>query len=95
LVGSSSANGACKSRPETSTGHAGDLYVEVTKLALNIANCGVSGYLILCQPHHLLWSLVLDSSPIECEGVTVTAISAGPILAQPRQRPRQFSASSL
>jgi hypothetical protein len=46
-----------------------DLCVDVTKLALNIANCRVGGYLSLVQPHHLLRPLVLHSRTLERERV--------------------------
>jgi hypothetical protein len=88
-----SANGASSSCPETTARHEFDLCVDVTKLALHIANCCVVGYLGLSQPHHLLRPLVLYFGAIECECVAVAAIGAGSILARAWQRLRQFSAS--
>jgi hypothetical protein len=66
--------------------------VDVTKLASNIANRGVGGYLSPSQPHHLLRPLVSHSTAIERERLAVAAIGVGSILAQPWQRSRQFTA---
>jgi hypothetical protein len=62
---------------------------------LSIANCCVGGYLGLAQPHHLLSPRVLYSRAIEGERVAVAAIGTGSVLAQSRQRARQFSPSLL
>src|SRR5207247_10116979 len=94
-VGRCSANGASNSRRETTARHALDFGVEVTKLALNIANCCVGGHLSLSQPHQLLRLLVLHSRAIERERVAVAAIAVGSVLAQPWQRSRQLTASLL
>jgi hypothetical protein len=72
-----------------------DLYVDVTKFALNIANGCVGCSLSLSEPHHLLWPLGFHPSAIEHERVAVTAISVGSVIAQPWQRPRQFIGSLL
>jgi hypothetical protein len=93
--GACSASGASKSRSETRARHEFDLCVDVTKLALSIANCCVGGYLGLSQPHHLLRPLVLYSRAIERERVAVAAIGIGSVFAQSWQRLRQFSASLL
>ena len=44
-----------------------DLYVDVTKFALNIANGCVGCSLSLSEPHHLLWPLGFHPSAIEHE----------------------------
>ena len=64
-----SASGASNSRPETRVWDEFDLCVDVTKLALNIANCCVGGYLSLVEPEHLLRPLVLHSRTLERERV--------------------------
>jgi hypothetical protein len=95
LVGPCSTKDASNSRPETTARHELDRCVDVTKLALNIANCCVGGYLSLSQPQHRLGPLVLHSRAIERERVPVAAIGIGSVVAQPRQRSRQFTASLL
>jgi hypothetical protein len=93
--GTCSASGASKSRPETAARPAFDLCVDVTKLALSIANCCVGCYFGLSEPHHLLRPLVPYSGAIERECVAVAAIGVGSVVAQRWQRSRQFSASLL
>src|SRR4029079_8566600 len=93
--GACSASSASKSRPETWARAEFDLCVDVTKLALSVANCCVGGYLGLLQPHHLLRRLLLDSRAIERECVAVAAIRVGSVVAQPWQPSRQLSASLL
>jgi hypothetical protein len=70
-----------------------DLFVDLAKLALNIANCSIGSYVSLVQPHHLLRLLVLHSRTLEGERVAVAAIGIGSLLVQPWQRSPQFSAS--
>jgi len=53
-LGSCSANRASGPDPQTTARHKLDLRVDVTKLALNIANGCVGCSLSLSQPHHLL-----------------------------------------
>jgi hypothetical protein len=95
LVGPCSTKDASNSRPETTARHELDRSVDVTKLALNIANCCVGRFLSLSQPQHLLGPLVLHPRAIERERVAVTAISVGSVLAQRWQRSRQLIASLL
>ena len=74
-----SASGASESRPETRARPELDLFVNVTKLALNIANCCIGGYLSFVQPHHLLRPLVLHARTLERERVAVAAIGIGAV----------------
>jgi hypothetical protein len=93
--GAYSASGAPESRPEARARPDFDLCVDVTKLALNIADRCVGGYLGLSQPHHLLRPLVPYSGAIERECVAVAAIGVGSVVAQRWQRSCQLSASLL
>jgi hypothetical protein len=88
-------NGASNSRPETTARHELDRCFDVAKLALNIANRCVRGFISLSQPHHFLRPLVLHSRAIQRERVAVAAIGVGSVLAQPWQQLPQFIASLL
>jgi hypothetical protein len=83
------------SRAETAAGHEFDLCVDVTKLALNCANCYVGRYLSLGKPHQLLWVFVLHACAVERERVAVAAIGVGLVVVQRWQQLRQLTASLL
>jgi hypothetical protein len=94
-VGPPSAKRPSKPRPEAAARDEFDLRIDAMKLALNIANCSVGGYLSLSQAHHLIGLLVRHSRAFARERVAVEAIRLGSFLAQLWQRSGQFTASLL
>jgi hypothetical protein len=88
-----SSEAALKSRPEPAAWKAGDLGVDVAKLALSSTNRCIRSDLSLGQSRHLLRLFVLDSGTITRECVAVASVCIGSVLTQPGQRLRQLTAS--
>jgi hypothetical protein len=89
------AEAAVQSRREPTARKAGDLGIDVSKLALSSANRCIRSYFCLAQSRHLLRLFVLDSAAIPRDCVAVAAVCIGSVLAQPGQRFRQLTPSLL
>src|SRR5512133_1866752 len=78
------AERAPKSRPDPSAWSELDLRVEVTKLALSIANRFIGDQFGLRQPHHLVRLLVSHARAVTGQRVAVATVRVRSSVAQPR-----------